>query len=197
MDFKTAMKDRRTYYQIDNKISISDARIESIITESVLYTPSAFNSQNARVVLLFGEHHKKLWNITKDLLKEVTPPKAFPQTEAKINSFARGYGTILYFEDKSVVEELQEKYPLYKAHFPIWSQQANGMLQYVIWTTLESEGLGASLQHYNPLIDEAVQKEWDIPDTWVLCSQMPFGNPTAKPDEKTFLPIETRVKIFK
>lgn len=197
MDFNTAMKQRRTYYQIGNEMSISDERIESIITESVRHTPSAFNSQSARIVLLLGEHHEELWNIVKDSLKAVMSAEAFPETEEKINSFASGYGTILYFEDESVVEGLQGQYPLYKDKFPVWSQQANGMLQYVVWTALESEGLGASLQHYNPLIDGAVKKEWNIPDTWELIGQMPFGNPTAKPGEKTFTPIEARVKIFK
>ena len=30
------------------------------------------------------------------------------------------------------------------------------MLQLVVWTALEAEGLGATLQHYNPLIDDEV-----------------------------------------
>lgn len=30
--------------------------------------------------------------------------------------------------------------------FPVWSQHQTGMLQYIVWTALEKEGLGASLQ---------------------------------------------------
>lgn len=30
--------------------------------------------------------------------------------------------------------------------FPVWSLHQTGMLQYIVWTALEKEGLGASLQ---------------------------------------------------
>ena len=42
-----------------------------------------------------------------------------------MNAFKSGYGTVLYFEDSEVVEELQEKFALYKENFPIWSQQSS------------------------------------------------------------------------
>ena len=58
------------------------------------------------------------------------------------------------------------------------------MHQLVVWTGLEAEGLGASLQHYNPLIDDEVKQEWNVPANWKLIAQMPFGNPTAAPGEK-------------
>lgn len=115
----------------------------------------------------------------------------------KINvCFASGYGTVLFFEDQNSVKAMQEKFPLYAEHFPAFSLQSSGMLQYIVWTALELEGLGASLQHYNPLIDEAVREEWDIPESYNLISQMPFGKPLNPPDEKTFLPIEDRIKKY-
>ena len=75
-----------------------------------------------------------------------------------MNAFKSGYGTVLYFEDSEVVEGLQANFALYKDNFPTWSQQSSGMLQFAIWTALEIEGFGATLQHYNPLIDEEVRK---------------------------------------
>ena len=71
------------------------------------------------------------------------------------------------------------------------------MHQYVVWTALEIEGFGASLQHYNELIEEQVKKEWNVPGNWKLISQMPFGKPVGKPDEKQFQPLEDRIKVFK
>lgn len=71
------------------------------------------------------------------------------------------------------------------------------MLQYIIWTSLQIEGFGVSLQHYNPLIDDEVKKEWKVPDSWKLIGQMPFGKPTAPPDEKEVKPLEERIRIFK
>jgi predicted oxidoreductase (fatty acid repression mutant protein) len=71
------------------------------------------------------------------------------------------------------------------------------MLQFVVWTSLELEGLGASLQHYNPLIDEEVRAKWNLPSTWKLIAQMPFGKPTGAPGEKEFQPLDTRMKVFR
>lgn len=105
-------------------------------------------------------------------------------------------GTILYFEDQAVVEGLQEQYPLYKDNFPIWSLQSAGILQYVIWVSLAQEGLGASLQHYNPLIDDEVKRQWNLPKQWKLLAQMPFGAPYAVPEDKEFAPLKERISIF-
>ncbi|MDQ0243242.1 putative oxidoreductase (fatty acid repression mutant protein) [Bacillus fengqiuensis] len=196
-DFYTAVKERRSIYGIGKEVDVSDEKIQEIINEAVKYTPSAFNSQSARVVLLLGEYHDKVWDITKEALRKIVSEDQFPTTEEKINSFRSGYGTVLFFEDQSVVEQLQRDYASYKDNFPIWSQQSSGMLQYVVWTSLEAEGLGASLQHYNELIENDVKKEWNIPESWKLIAQMPFGKPTAAPGEKDFQPLEERIKVFK
>ncbi|KOS00930.1 nitroreductase family protein, partial [Paenibacillus polymyxa] len=162
------------------------------------YTPTSFNSQTSRAVVLLGEHHDKLWNITEDILREVVGnEEQFKSTAEKMNGFRSGYGTVLFFEDNNVVAGLQQQFEAYADNFPIWSNQSNGMLQLVVWTALEQEGLGASLQHYNPLIDEKVKNEWNIPEHWKLIAEMPFGKPTFQPGEKEFQPVEERVKTFK
>jgi len=196
-DFFSAVADRRTFYGISKEAVVSDDRIKEIIDHAVKHTPSSFNSQSARVVLLLGNHHDKLWDITKEALRKVVPTDQFSSTEDKINSFKSGYGTVLFFEDNSVIESLQQQFALYKDNFPIWSEQASGMHQFVIWTALEIEGFGASLQHYNELIETDIKKEWNIPNSWKLIGQMPFGKPTAEPDEKQFQPLEQRIKVFK
>lgn len=196
-DFLTAVADRRTFYGISKEHVVSDSRIKELIDHAVKHTPSAFNSQSARVVLLLGNHHDRLWDMAKEALRKLIPADKFGSTEEKIDSFKNGYGTILFFEDWSVIEGLQKQFALYKDNFPIWSQQASGMHQFVIWTALEEEGLGISLQHYTEVIEADVKKEWDIPDHWKLIAQMPFGKPTTAPDEKQYLPIEDRVKVFK
>lgn len=65
--FKDAIKSRRTFYQIDNKSTLSEKELLDLIRFAVEYVPSAFNSQTTRVVLLTGEAHQKLWNIVKIL----------------------------------------------------------------------------------------------------------------------------------
>ena len=195
-DFYTAVEKRRTYYAISKESLISDERIKEIIEHTVKHTPSAFNSQSARVVLLLKDHHDKLWDITKEALRKIVSPEQFSSTENKINSFKNGYGTILFFEDSTVVQSMQKQFETYKHNFPIWSQQSSGMHQFVLWTALEIEGFGVSLQHYNELIEADVKKEWGIPENWQLIAQMPFGKPTEEPGEKQFQPLENRIKVF-
>lgn len=196
--FEEAMAHRRSYYAIGSDLPVQDEEIIHIVREAVKHVPSAFNSQSTRVVLLFGDEHKKLWNIVKDTLKARISAEAFVKTEAKIDGcFLSGHGTVLYFEDTAVVKKLQEAFPSYKDNFPTWSQHASAMHQFAIWTMLEDLGLGASLQHYNPLIDDEVRRTWNLPDTWLLVAQMPFGAPVGEPGGKEFEELGNRIKIFK
>ncbi|MDU1890635.1 MAG: nitroreductase family protein [Dysgonomonas sp.] len=197
-DFSKAIENRRTYYSISDKSPITDKEIQGIIDHVVLNVPSAFNSQSTRAVLLLGHNHKILWNIVKDELRSKVPADAFAATEKKIDgSFAAGYGTILFYEDMSVVEGLQKAFPSYSDNFPIWSQQTSGMHQFAIWTMLEDAGFGASLQHYNPLIDQKVAATWKINPNWKLIAQMPFGTPVGEPGPKEYQPLEERILVFK
>lgn len=70
------------------------------------------------------------------------------------------------------------------------------MHQFTIWTALEAEGLGANLQHYNPLIDQKVAETWGIDSDWVLNAQLVFGTPAGGVGEKAFSPVEDRFKSF-
>lgn len=191
-----AVENRRSIYGIGKEKIVSEEKIQEIVEWAVKHVPSSFNSQSTRVVVLFNDQHNKLWDITREELRKIVPEENFASTNEKIESFRSGYGTILFFEDQKVVQGLQEQFALYKDNFPIWSLQTSGMHQFAIWTALEDAGLGASLQHYNPLIDDQVRKEWKVPEEWKLLAQMPFGNPLGEPYPKEFAPLEDRIKIF-
>ena len=195
-NFLTAIQERRTIYNIDKDIKVSEAKVQEIVEFAVKHAPSSFNSQTSRAVILFKEHSDKFWETTKEILRGIVPADQFAATEAKMNGFGAGYGTILFFEDENAVKKLQDGFPLYADKFPVYSQHTSGMVQFIVWTALEAEGLGCSLQHYSPLVDETVQKSWNVPANWKLVAQMPFGNPTKPAGEKTFQPIEERVKVF-
>jgi predicted oxidoreductase (fatty acid repression mutant protein) len=91
---------------------------------------------------------------------------------------------------------MQDKFSVYAEKFPVWAVQSDGMAQYITWTALEAEGLGANLQHYNPLIDACVQKTWDTPDDWELSAQLVFGSPSGPTGEKQFSELSERFKIY-
>lgn len=197
MDIRDALKHRRSYYKIGNISPISNHEIEDIMSFALNNIPSAFNSQSTRLVLLLGDNHKRLWSMIKGHLKKIVPEANFQKTESKIDeSFASGYGTILYYEDMDTIKSLQNSFPLYADNFPIWSEQTSAMHQLAIWTMLEENGFGASLQHYNNLIDDDIRKEWNLPNNWKLIAEMPFGNPLSEPNKKESKPIEERLQIF-
>lgn len=196
-NFLDALKHRRTIYGLSNDIQVTVDELKQLIESALLNVPSAFNSQTTRIVLLLSSNHKEFWEITKAVLKEIAPAASFSKTEEKINtSFAAGYGTILFYEDMEAVEGMQKSFPTYSERFPVWSEHTSAMHQLTIWTMLEDKGLGASLQHYNPIIDERVAKRWGINPKWKLIAQMPFGKPTVEPGEKSREPIEKRFLIF-
>jgi len=194
-----SIKDRRSIYSFGNNESIDSEKIITLIKDITKYVPSAFNMESQRVVLLLNEEHHKVWNITLKILEGiVTDPKAFEATKNKVeNSFISGFGTVLYFEDTKVVEKKGDSVPAFKHNFDSWSVQGNAMLQYGIWLTLTSAGYGASVQHYNPLIDDEVKKTWNIPASWKLIAQMPFGNIKDQPQKKTFMPLDDKIKVYK
>lgn len=193
-----ALLHRRSYYALTPESLIPDTQIEELVRFVVQHTPSAFNSQSTRLVLLLHEHHAALWKIVKRAVRAVVAQEAFARTAEKIErGFASGYGTVLFFEDTAVVRSLQQRFPLYAGNFPAWSEHTSAMHQLAIWTLLEDAGFGASLQHYNPLIDKDVRARWRLPEEWRLVAQMPFGLPAGEPAAKSFEPIEARMRIFK
>lgn len=193
--FYNAVEERRSIYALGKNVSLSEDKIEGLIEHAVLHAPSAFNSQTGRVLVLFGESHDKLWNITMEALRKIVPAGSFSSTEEKINSFKAGYGTVVYFEEQDTIKSLQEQFALYKENFPVWSEQGTGILQYVIWTSLAVEGIGASLQHYNEVIEEDFRKEFNIPTSWKMTGQMPFGSIEAPAGEKEFMDLKDRLRV--
>ncbi|AIQ23539.1 nitroreductase [Paenibacillus sp. VTT E-133280] len=196
-NFLEAVKGRRSIYAISKESTVADAQIIEIVEQAVLHSPTSFNSQSSRAVVLLGEQHDKLWDITTETLRKIVPAEQFEGTAQKLASFKAGYGSVLFFEDQAVVKNLQENFALYAENFPVWSNQSSGILQFVVWTALSEAGLGASLQHYNPLIDDEVKEAWGIPQDWKLIAQLPFGKTVTPAGEKQFQPVEDRVKVFK
>ncbi|PIT39914.1 nitroreductase family protein [Snodgrassella alvi] len=191
-----AIEKRRTQYALGKNITQEQEEITALVEQAVKLSPSAFNSQSSRVVILFNQQSEKFWHIVMNELRAIVPADKFAPTEAKINGFAAGIGTILFYEDQQTIAGLQQQYPSYAEQFPIWSEQGSGIAQFAVWTALANAGIGASLQHYNPLPDATAAKEWQIPVSWKLRAMMPFGSNEAPFPEKTFIDDTERFKVF-
>ena len=197
-DYKTlqqAAETRRSVYALNRSLPLPAAEVSAIIEHAVRHTPSAFNSQSTRLLVLFGAEHEKLWGIAENALRAVVPAENFAPTAEKLAGFRSAAGTVLFYEDQSVIEGLQAQFPAYADNFPVWADHADAMHQYAIWTTLAAAGIGANLQHYNPLIDDAVAARWHIPANWHLRAQLVFGGIAAAPGEKDITPLQGRLRV--
>ena len=195
--FTEAVRNRRSIYALGKNIPVLETEVMATIERMTKETPSPFNMQSARVVVALKEHHENVWHITESALRKIVPEENFEATQKKIDGFAAGCGTILFFEESDTIYEMQKKYPGYADNFPIWAAQANGTLQFAIWTELENMGLGVNIQHYNMLIEEDIKKIFNLSGTWDLVAQMVFGEKLedAAPIEK--ISTGERVKVFR
>ncbi|MDO5059971.1 MAG: nitroreductase family protein [Neisseria sp.] len=191
-----AAETRRSVYALNKNLPVSKEEIAKIVEHAIKHTPSSFNSQSTRLVVLFGEEHEKLWDIAINELRKIVPAENFAPTEAKLNAFKAAAGSILFFEDQNVIKGLQDSFPAYAANFPIWADHSDAMHQYALWTTFAAAGIGANLQHYNPVIDAEVAAAWNIPANWTLRAQLVFGGIEAPAGEKSYAPVEERLKIY-
>lgn len=196
--FNSLAANRRSIYALGDNLSQTPEEIFDLVKQTIKNSPTAFNSQTVRAVVLFGKSSDKVWEIVEDDLRKIAKsPDAFEQTKSKIDSFKAGYGTILYFTDTTIVHQLENDYPSYAANFANWAEQGLGGAQQAVWTALAEQGIGASLQHYNPLIDDAIHQVFNLPADWQLRAEMPFGSIEAPAGEKAQLDDEEMFKLIK
>ena len=81
-----AAETRRSIYALNKNLPVSNEEISEIVKHAVLHTPSSFNSQSTRVVVLFGEEHGKVWQFVEDALRAIVPAEQFEPTAQKIKS---------------------------------------------------------------------------------------------------------------
>jgi uncharacterized protein len=201
LSFIEATEARRSVRSLVPKTTVPDKEIVDLVRQALLVTPTAFSSQTVRATLLLHDDHAKLWTITGDALKaKIGQERYDATTKSKIEAFGQGYGTILFWDSGDAVENFRENCPKsYKDKVDEWVHHGMGICQYHLWVGLVAFGLGVNLQHYNPLIDEGVRKEWKLPADWQLRAQMVFG--VAAPDVKLGprgqkYPIEERFQAF-
>ncbi len=197
MSFIEQIKQRRSIYAIGKNVSQTPEQLDAVIQEAIKQSPSSFNSQSSRAVTLYGDSHAKFWEIVRETLRKMVPAENFESTSQKIDSFAAGYATVLFYEDRNVIKDLQEQFPLYADNFPVWSEHSSAIAQFATWTALAEINIGASLQHYNPIIDEEVAQTFDIPANWKLRAQLVLGSIEAPAGEKTFMNDSERFKSFR
>jgi len=188
------LKARRSIYVFGKNIKMSEESFKKLIEDTLELTPSAFNSHTQRIVILFDTKHELFWEEVKQKLLPLTNNKE--RTSAKIESFKQAYATILFYDETQTTLDLEKAYPLYAKNFELWAIEQNAMLQINVWNVLTDHHLGASLQHYNEVIEERTSELFDIPKTWKLIGQMPVGEILETPQAKDHGDTEHRIKYF-
>lgn len=196
--FNKLTAQRRSIYALGDQLTNSPEEIYDLIITAIKNSPTAFNSQTVRAVVLFGKSSDKVWDIVEAALKEVVKdPQAFAKTQQKIASFRAGFGTVLFLTETDTVHELEKQFPAYADNFADWAEQGIGGAQQAVWTALAEQQIGASLQHYNPLIDDAIHQAFNLPDSWQLRAEMPFGSIEAPAGDKDFRDDSEKFKLIK
>ncbi|WVW81736.1 hypothetical protein I302_103732 [Kwoniella bestiolae CBS 10118] len=205
--FFEAVENRRSYYNLTKESPLSNDQLKSLVEKAVKFAPTSFNGQQSRAVLVTGKKHEEVWDaVLKAYIGTLGGNK---EQEAfwtdKINTqYKAGYGTVLFFEDQDVINSFSGKMPYLSQHFPIWSENSAGILQYIVWTALEAEGYGASLQHFGgfvPQVQTDLTNLLEVSAQWKSTALLPFGKPSGPPGQpgkpaKEFEPLEKRTKFF-
>ena len=101
-----AFNERRTIYALGSDLPVVPQAVVNMAERVLLHTPSSFNSQSSRLVVLFGEQHKQLWDITELKLREAVGDGDFTGSKQKMDSFRAAAGTVLFYEDKKVIKAM-------------------------------------------------------------------------------------------
>jgi len=183
-----ALRARRSFYQLNKQSPLAEDELIRYVEDIVRLVPDAYDMKSQRAVLALGAQHDRLWDAVYDVFGGKV-------AREKTDSFKAGVGTVLFFYDRATVEGMQRDIPSGADNFPLWAMQSNGMLQLALWSGLCAQGYGASLQHYNPVIDERVRDLFGVPEEYVLLAQLVFGGIAARPEPKAEEDISARVKI--
>jgi len=92
--FLDAVKLRRSIVAVNKTSPITNERIVSIVQDAIKHAPSAFSVDSCRAVVLFGDEHEKLWDITLKHSKDTIPPPVYATVEEKIQGHRASYGTV-------------------------------------------------------------------------------------------------------
>lgn len=190
------VKKRRSIYTLGKNSQYSQKEIEDRIREVAKHLPSAFNVQSTRVVVLFDEANTKFWDHIYDVQKDVLEGGMKDWMTGVVNGAKSGIGTVLFFEEKDAVKQM----PANGERQEAYKQNNNAIAQYAIWLALTEMDLGANLQHFNigyeQGFDKGTRELFNLPDSYEMIAQLPFGSIEQEPGEKERIDTNEQVKVF-
>lgn len=128
----SAIADRRTIYTISPETPpASNARVLELVSHVIKHSPSSYNSQTARAVAIFDEHHRAFWDAVQSAVEQIVPPEVWSgMLKGAIGAHRNGgKGTVLWFEDEDALKKFVDDHPMAAGFASSWSDQSNGMHQ--------------------------------------------------------------------
>ncbi len=192
--FVELLEKRRSQYAIGANTDITAADVAATLRDVISHVPSAFNSQSSRVVVVSGENNEKLWDLIKEVQSQVLDEGTLNYMTPIMDGARTAVGTVLFFEDRDAVENgipaNDERRYVYKNH-------ASANAQLTTWLAITELGLGGNLQHFNigyeQGFDRAIRELLDLPESWELVAELPFGSIEAPAAAKEVAPVENLV----
>ena len=56
------LRKRRSYYQLNKELPVSEEAVRALVEETTELVPDAFNMKSARIVVALGEKQDELWD---------------------------------------------------------------------------------------------------------------------------------------
>lgn len=194
--FVDLLEKRRSIYALGTNSRYSKQEITDRIRKVVKQVPSAFNSQTTRVVVLFDEANHKFWDHIYDVQRNVLEGEMWDAMSGVLTGSKNGIGTVLFFEDMDAVKEM----PAQGVRQEAYKQNNNANVQYAVWLALAEMDLGASLQHFNvgyeQGFDKGTKKMFNLPKSYEMLAQMPFGSIEQGAGEKEHIDADIQVKVL-
>lgn len=176
LNYLQQLQQRRCIQQLGKRVAHDQVYLTELIYAAALSCPSAVNMKTTRIVILFSKAHTEFWRLVHEIQKTQIPEHLFSATAIKIQKSNAAYGTVLFFEDQTAIENLQKNSPLNSTELPLWSEQSSGMAQYAVWMALAEIGIGANFNYYSPSIDYKVAQYLKLSTKWKLQTQLVFGS---------------------
>lgn len=154
------------------------------LRDAVVRTPSAFGVTPWQVVILH-EQRETFWDEVAAAFRAGLDGDRLQRYLERLEGFRSGAGVILIYEDLAARPALHQGWGLSEQTAHDFVQQGLGMLQLAIWLVLTEDGLVASLQHWDWLIQDRLATLLDLPtERYRLVSVLPVGEP-AEPARDT------------
>ncbi|AMB99387.1 nitroreductase [Aerococcus urinaehominis] len=195
-NFKELASKRRTVYHLGRNTEVSQEEISNYLSQVLQEVPTAFNSQTSRIVIVFGDKHEALWQEIYNVQEQVLAGDMWDMMSGVIQGAQAGLGTVLFFEDRDQVAQM----PTNSERQEAYKQNNSANNQYAAWLALAELGLGASLQHFNigyaQGFDKSIKELLDLPASYELVAQMPFGSVETPAQEKDYLATEEKIQVI-